>query len=86
LLAQYPSLVSYPQANGGFKLAAGWLIEQCGWRGKTIGAAGMHSQHALVLVNHGGASGADLLRVANQVRDDVLVKFGVVLEAEPLIV
>ena len=86
LLAQYPSLVSYPQANGGFKLAAGWLIEQCGWRGKTIGAAGIHLQHALVLVNHGGASGADLLRVANQVRDDVLVKFGVILEPEPVII
>jgi UDP-N-acetylmuramate dehydrogenase len=86
LLKRHPSLISYPQTDGSFKLAAGWLIEQCGWKGKTIGAAGVHAQHALVLVNHGGASGADLLRLANQVRDDVLDEYGVMLEAEPLIV
>ncbi|MBU3708754.1 MAG: UDP-N-acetylenolpyruvoylglucosamine reductase, partial [Burkholderiaceae bacterium] len=58
----------------------------CGWKGKTMGAAGVHAQHALVLVNHGGASGEDLLRLANQVRDDVLEKFGVVLEPEPVFI
>jgi len=86
LLAKHPALVSYSQTEGSYKLAAGWLIEQCGWKGKTIGAAGIHSQHALVLVNHGGASGADLLSLANQVRDDVLEKFGVNLETEPVII
>lgn len=86
LLAKYHALVSYSQTDGGYKLAAGWLIEQCGWKGKSIGAAGIHAQHALVLVNHGGASGADLLSLANQVRDDVIEKFGVMLEPEPVIV
>lgn len=86
LLTKYPSLISYSQANGSYKLAAGWLIEQCGWKGKTMGAAGVHAQHALVLVNYGGASGEDLLRLANQVRDDVLEKFGVVLEPEPVFI
>ena len=86
LLAQHPALVSYPQADGSYKLAAGWLIDQCGWKGKSMGAAGVHENQALVLVNRGGATGADVLRLSNKIREEVQAKYGVMLEAEPLIV
>jgi len=78
--------VSYPQADGSYKLAAGWLIDQCGWKGRSMGAAGVHENQALVLVNRGGATGADVLRLSNKIREEVQAKYGVMLEAEPLIV
>lgn len=84
LLAQHPALVSYPQADGSYKLAAGWLIDQCGWKGKSLGAAGVHEKQALVLVNRGGATGADVLALARQIIDDVQREFGVPLEPEPV--
>lgn len=68
------------------KLAAGWLIEQTGWKGRRIGAAGVHEHHALVLVNHGGATGAEIVAVANAVQAAVKEKFGIDLEPEPRIV
>ncbi len=86
LLAQHPALVSYPQADGSYKLAAGWLIDQCGWKGKSLGAAGVHEKQALVLVNRGGASGAEILQLAKTIRDDVHASFGVLLEPEPVLV
>lgn len=86
LLAQHPALVSYPQADGSYKLAAGWLIDQCGWKGKSLGAAGVHENQALVLVNRGGASGAEILHLAKTIRDDVHANFGVLLEPEPVLV
>jgi len=86
LLAQHPALVSYPQADGSYKLAAGWLIDQCGWKGKSMGAAGVHENQALVLVNRGGATGADVLRLSNKIREEVQAKYGVMLEPEPVIV
>ena len=86
LLAQYPALVSYSQADGRYKLAAGWLIDQCGWKGRSMGAASVHENQALVLVNRGGATGADVLRLSNKIREEVQAKYGVMLEAEPLIV
>ncbi len=86
LLAQYPQLVSYPQADGGFKLAAGWLIDQCGWKGKRVGSVGVYAQQALVLVNHGGASGADVAALAQAIQADVMARFGVQLEPEPVFV
>lgn len=86
LLAQRPGLVSYAQSDGSYKLAAGWLIDQCGWKGKTLGAAGVHDKQALVLVNRGGASGAEILRLAKTIRDDVYAKYGVMLEPEPVFV
>jgi UDP-N-acetylmuramate dehydrogenase len=86
LLAQYPALVSYLQADGRYKLAAGWLIDQCGWKGRSMGAAGVHDNQALVLVNLGGATGADVLRLSNKIREEVQAKYGVILESEPVIV
>jgi UDP-N-acetylmuramate dehydrogenase len=86
LVAAHPGLPSYPQADGGVKLAAGWLIEQAGWKGRCLGPVGCYEKQALVLVNHGGATGADVLAVSAAVRSDVRVRFGVDLEPEPVFV
>ena len=86
LLAKYPQLVSYPQLDGSIKLAAGWMIDQCGWKGRSLGAAGVHEKQALVLVNRGGATGAAVLALAEKISDDVRARFGVSLETEPVIV
>ncbi len=85
LLARHPALVSYPQADGRCKLAAGWLIDQCGWKGKSLGAAGVHDRQALVLVNRGGATGAEVLALARRIVEDVQQRFGVTLEPEPIV-
>lgn len=82
----HPDMVGYPQADGRMKLAAGWLIDRCGWKGRQMGAAGVHPRQALVLVNTGGASGADMLRLAAAIREDVLTRFGVSLDVEPRVV
>ncbi|MDE1183120.1 UDP-N-acetylmuramate dehydrogenase [Paraburkholderia sp.] len=84
LHAREPEVVSYRQPDGSVKLAAGWLIDRCGWKGRSIGAAGVHERQALVLVNRGGASGADVLALAQAIQRDVHDRFGVTLEAEPL--
>ncbi len=86
LLAQHPALVSYPQADGSYKLAAGWLIDQCGWKGRSLGAAGVHDRQALVLVNRGGTTGIEILVLAEQIRSDVFTRFGVEISPEPVIV
>jgi UDP-N-acetylmuramate dehydrogenase len=85
LLAAHPALPHYPQPGGGAKLAAGWLIEQAGWKGKSLGHAGCFEKQALVLVNRGGASGDEILALAAAVRTDVQIKFGVALEQEPVV-
>ncbi len=84
LLLDNPALVSYAQPDGCYKLAAGWLIEQTGWKGKSLGPVGMYEKQALVLVNHGGATGADVARLAQAVQADVAARFGVELVAEPV--
>lgn len=81
LQAQHPDVVNYPAANG-VKLAAGWLIEQCGWKGKTVGNTGTWKNQALVLVNHGGATGQEVYKLSSQIIDSVYTKFGVSLERE----
>jgi UDP-N-acetylmuramate dehydrogenase len=85
LRQRFPDLVSYPQADGRRKLAAGWLIDQCGWKGRTLGPAAVHDRQALVLVNRGGARAADILALADAIRADVRVRFGVDLEREPVL-
>ena len=84
LKTAYPALVSYPQADGSYKLAAGWMIEQSGWKGRSLGPVGMHQRQALVLVNHGGAAAADVLALADAVVASVQQKFDVTLEREPV--
>ena len=86
LLQQHPGLISHQQPDGRCKLAAGWLIDRCGWKGRSLGAAGVYSKQALVLVNHGGATGADIMRLAHAIAADVQQRFGVVLETEPVVV
>jgi UDP-N-acetylmuramate dehydrogenase len=68
------------------KIAAGWLIDKSGWKARRNGAVGVHANHALVLVNYGGGKGADLWKLACDIRDDVREKFGVTLEPEPRVV
>lgn len=84
LATTYPALPRYPQPDGRIKLAAGWLIEQAGWKGKSLGPVGMYEKQALVLVNCGGATGADVRRTMAAVQDDVRAKFGVDLTPEPI--
>lgn len=80
---QHPGLVAYPQADGQMKLAAGWLIEQAGWKGHRDGDAGVHRLQSLVLVNYGQASGVQLHALAQKIQADILERFGVTLEMEP---
>lgn len=82
LLKQYPELPVYTIDEENCKLAAGWLIEQCGWKGKSIGHAGVYEKQALVLVNRGGADGAEISYLANQIKKSVFMKFGVWIELE----
>jgi len=79
--SKFPEVVHYP-AEGGVKLAAGWLIEQCGWKGKVVGHTGTWKNQALVLVNHGGATGEEVYSLSSQIIDSVYSKFGVLLERE----
>lgn len=82
LKAKYEDMPVYELNETQSKLAAGWLIEQCGWKGKQIGDAGVHKNQALVIVNHGNAKGSEILQLANEIRKSVLYKFGVKLEME----
>lgn len=82
LKMQYPQLPVYDDKSGGMKLAAGWLIEQCGWKGKRTGDAGVHDKQALVLVNYGKATGKDIFNLSEEIRKSVREKFGVELERE----
>ncbi|MGE5492138.1 MAG: UDP-N-acetylenolpyruvoylglucosamine reductase, partial [Actinomycetota bacterium] len=84
LAEKHPALPRYPQPDGRVKLAAGWLIEQAGWKGRDLGPVGMYEKQALVLVNRGGARGDDVKRTMAAVQADVLVRFGVRLTPEPV--
>lgn len=78
----YPDVPNYPAAPGFVKIPAGWLIEQAGWKGKTLENYGVHKNQALVLVNYGGASGQQLWDLSTAIKEDVFAKFGVELERE----
>ena len=82
LAQSYPEAPHYPQANGEEKLAAGWLIEKAGWKGKRVGNCGVHEYQALVLVNYGGATGQEIYDLSTAIIEDIASKFGVTLERE----
>ena len=82
LKGKHPNIPSYPAPNGKVKLAAGWLIEQAGWKGKTFNNYGVHKNQALVLVNYSGCTGNDILDLSTKIIEDVNFKFGVKLERE----
>lgn len=86
LRLKMPDLVSFPLANDMVKLAAGWLLEKAGWKGRQVDALAMYQEQALVMVNHGGASSGDVLALAQAIQEDVATKFGVALEIEPVVV
>ena len=82
LLKANPGMPAYDDPSGNKKLAAGWLVEQCGWKGKRLGDAGVYEKQALILVNHGAATGKEILMLADEIRSSVKKKFGIVIENE----
>ena len=77
LAAQYEGMPHYDIDTDHVKIPAGWMIDQCGWKGKSLGRAGVHSKQALVLVNRGGATGAEMVALSDAIRADVKAKFGI---------
>jgi UDP-N-acetylmuramate dehydrogenase len=85
LKSRYEDLIAFPEKDDGVKLAAGWMIDRMGWKGFRSGAAGVHTEHALVLVNHGGATAEEILNLARDIQGSVKEAFDVELEIEPRI-
>ncbi|MDZ7686557.1 MAG: hypothetical protein U5O39_17540 [Gammaproteobacteria bacterium] len=86
LLDANPSMPHRPGPNGGAKIAAGWLIDQCGLRGKVIGGAVVYERHALVITNSGDATPGDVLRLSREITEAVKARFGLRLEVEPTLI
>jgi UDP-N-acetylmuramate dehydrogenase len=85
LLNRFPGIPHYPQGDKQYKLAAGWLVDRCGWKGKSVGRAAVHDEQALVLVNLGGATGGEIFDLSERVRLSVREVFGIELEREVLV-
>ncbi len=86
IIARDPKVVHYPMPDGSIKLAAGWLIDACGWKGKSVGQASVYEKQALVLVNRGGATGGQVMTLARAIQTSVYERFGIRLEPEPVVV
>ena len=86
IIARDPKVVHYPMPDGSIKLAAGWLIDACGWKGKSVGQASVYEKQALVLVNRGGAIGAEVITLARAIQESVYGRFGIRLEPEPVVI
>ena len=90
-IAREPRVVHYPMADGSTKLAAGWMIDACGWKGKTVGNAAVYDKQALVLINRGyetgmAATGGEVMTLAGAIQTSVYERFGIRLEPEPVVV
>jgi len=86
IIGRDPEIVHYPMPDGSVKLAAGWMIDACGWKGKTVGDAGVYEKQALVLVNRGAAIGSEVMTLALAIQESVYGRFGIRLEPEPVVV
>lgn len=82
LSEKYPQMPCFPDKDGKNKLSAAWLIDQCGWKGKRVGEAGVHGKQPLVIINYGKATGSEILRLSEEIQKSVRSKFGIELERE----
>jgi len=86
IIGRDPGIVHYPMPDGTIKLAAGWMIDACGWKGKAVGDAAVYEKQALVLVNRGDARGAEVVTLARAIQESVYGRFGIRLEPEPVVI
>ncbi|WP_341893042.1 UDP-N-acetylmuramate dehydrogenase [Variovorax sp. YR752] len=86
IIGRDPEIVHYPMPDGTVKLAAGWMIDACGWKGKSVGQAAVYERQALVIVNRGGAIGSEVMTLARAIQESVYGRFGIRLEPEPVVV
>jgi UDP-N-acetylmuramate dehydrogenase len=86
IIGRDPEIVHYKLPDGSVKLAAGWMIDACGWKGKSVGQAAVYERQALVLVNRGAAIGAEVMTLARAIQESVYGRFGIRLEPEPVVV